>query len=109
MLMNAMTGHMGAIKCASTLMDLTHVHAGVATGLIQMGTVAQVNSEQIIINASKDLLHGSHLDIDECSEESDRCHQICHNAIGTYACSCINGYKLSQDGTNCHGTLPNVS
>ena len=46
MLMNAMTEHTSAIRCASTLTALTRVHAGVAIDLIQMGTVALVNSEQ---------------------------------------------------------------
>lgn len=45
----------------------------------------------------------SHLDIDECREGSHRCRQSCHNAVGSYACSCYRGYRLNQDGVSCRG------
>ena len=44
-------------------------------------------------------------DIDECTEDSHRCEQICHNSVGSYACSCNAGYRLSQDGVTCDGTV----
>ena len=44
-----------------------------------------------------------YLDIDECREGSDRCHQNCHNAVGSYACSCYRGYRLNSDGVSCRG------
>ena len=33
------------------------------------------------------------------------CEQICTNAIGSFACSCIIGYQLDENGFNCTGTL----
>ena len=44
-------------------------------------------------------------DIDECSEGSHRCEQNCHNAVGSYACSCDTGYRLNEDGLTCTGIL----
>ena len=44
------------------------------------------------------------LDIDECTEERHECEQICHNSVGSYACSCHIGYRLDGDGLSCNGT-----
>ena len=45
------------------------------------------------------------LDIDECAEDIDQCHQLanCDNSIGSYICTCIDGYI--GDGRNCKGKL----
>ena len=45
-----------------------------------------------------------HTDVDECSEGIDRCDQNCHNAVGSYACSCDSGYSLDENGVTCNGT-----
>ena len=47
-------------------------------------------------------------DIDECTEESHRCEQSCHNAVGSYACSCDIGYHLNLDGLTCTGILKEI-
>jgi len=39
------------------------------------------------------------LDINECS--SNPCQQICTNILGSYQCSCNNGYTLA--GNMCNG------
>ena len=43
------------------------------------------------------------LDIDECEEASYECEQICHNSVGSYACSCHIGYRLDGDRLTCNG------
>ncbi len=43
------------------------------------------------------------LDIDECAEMTDGCSHICRNTIGTYTCSCRNGYELLSNGMTCRG------
>ena len=45
------------------------------------------------------------IDIDECSEGIDRCAQNCHNAVGSYACSCDDGYRINEDGRTCNGKV----
>ena len=42
-------------------------------------------------------------DIDECSENTDNCSQICTNTDGNFTCGCNNGYLLDTDGTTCNG------
>ena len=43
------------------------------------------------------------LDIDECKLNTDACHDnaICENIIGSYTCSCIDGF--TGDGVSCDG------
>ena len=33
------------------------------------------------------------------------CEQICNNTVGSYTCSCNNGYSLNSDGRNCSGKI----
>ena len=43
-------------------------------------------------------------DKDECTLEPDNCGQNCSNTIGSYLCSCIDGYQLSiADQRSCDG------
>ncbi len=47
-------------------------------------------------------------DIDECLEPVGSpylhaCDQACHNNIGSYTCSCGDGYLLDPDGRTCNG------
>ena len=40
--------------------------------------------------------------VDEClANTADGCDQLCTNTIGSFRCSCINGYTLSSDGRSC--------
>lgn len=42
-------------------------------------------------------------DVDECSASVSACdvNAICQNTIGSYQCSCVNGY--AGGGKTCHG------
>ena len=42
-------------------------------------------------------------DVDECSEKTDGCSQICSNTIGSFMCSCGSGYTLANDNLGCNG------
>ena len=42
-------------------------------------------------------------DIDECSENTGNCSQMCTNTDGYFTCGCNNGYLLDTDGTTCNG------
>ena len=44
-----------------------------------------------------------HPDIDECSEGTDNCTQICINTDGSFTCGCSSGYQLDTDGFTCSG------
>ena len=45
----------------------------------------------------------THIDIDECTEGLANCEQDCINTIGSYMCSCNQGYRLASDGRACNG------
>ncbi|XP_037806312.1 dorsal-ventral patterning protein tolloid [Lucilia sericata] len=40
-------------------------------------------------------------DIDECSINNGGCQHECRNTIGSYICSCHNGYSLHENGHDC--------
>ena len=48
---------------------------------------------------------GSLVDIEECAMYTDECQQVCNNTIGSYECSCNDGYTLATDGKNCTGRI----
>lgn len=41
-------------------------------------------------------------DIDECQVQNGGCNQLCLNKLGSYRCSCYNGYAL-KDSRTCEG------
>ena len=45
-------------------------------------------------------------DVDECSSVVlNTCQMLCHNKVGGFKCSCLDGYQLNQqDGRTCEGT-----
>ena len=43
------------------------------------------------------------LDIDECSDDTDGCSQICINKNGSFICKCNRGFLLDVDGATCNG------
>ncbi len=46
------------------------------------------------------------IDIDECLENIAGCSDTCHNTIGSFYCTCIDGYELEfENGTKCLGQL----
>ena len=47
-------------------------------------------------------------DIDECTEGTDACDDLCHNTNGSYYCSCSgSGYRLQTDNVSCESNLIN--
>lgn len=43
-------------------------------------------------------------DTDECLV-STVCEQDCHNLLGSYTCSCREGYNLQSDQRSCTGSV----
>ena len=44
------------------------------------------------------------VDVDECNDTAlNYCDHYCMNSIGSYNCSCDDGYRLSSDGHTCLG------
>ena len=42
-------------------------------------------------------------DIDECVQGLAECSQRCNNTIGSYFCTCMDGYELESDNHTCTG------
>lgn len=47
------------------------------------------------------MLFISTVDIDECSEKTSKCQQLCNNTLGSFECMCLSGYSLNADKTTC--------
>ena len=45
------------------------------------------------------------IDIDECSMQVDECDHNCNNTLGSYTCSCDDGYSLDRNGLQCNGKV----
>jgi diaminopimelate epimerase len=45
------------------------------------------------------------IDIDECTEGTAGCAQMCTNQDGSYSCSCGSGYRLVANAHGCEGKL----
>ena len=54
-----------------------------------------------MVNVTSLLLRN--VDINECIDSD--CEQMCNNTVGSYTCSCNNGYSLNSDGRNCSGMV----
>ena len=42
-------------------------------------------------------------DVDECVSDTSGCEQQCNNTIGSYYCTCSEGYSLENDNHSCAG------
>ena len=42
-------------------------------------------------------------DTDECEQGSDGCDHNCANTVGSYYCTCMDGYELDSDNHTCTG------
>ena len=80
-------------------MALTIVHVLLDTGYTGKDSV-QVNTLCVSKSTSFSLVF-AHIDIDECSEGTSGCNQICSNTLGSYTCSCQDGYELDIDNHTC--------
>ena len=42
-------------------------------------------------------------DIDECTQNTSLCEQLCVNSNGSYFCTCMDGYELIEGTSQCSG------
>lgn len=40
-------------------------------------------------------------EINECLNGTDNCEQICTNTLGSFVCSCNEGFELEENGFSC--------
>ena len=44
-----------------------------------------------------------HSDIDECEQGTAGCDHNCTNNVGSFFCTCMDGYELDSDNRTCAG------
>ena len=49
------------------------------------------------------------IDINECANNGGGCEHNCVNLLGSYECSCREGYSLAVDGFSCNGMFYSTS
>ena len=49
------------------------------------------------------MYHITVLDVDECDAGISGCNHNCTNTVGSYVCSCDEGYELDSNGLTCIG------
>ena len=45
------------------------------------------------------------IDVDECYNNQHNCDHVCGNIVGSFNCSCQNGFILQPDGRTCEGMI----
>ena len=92
-------------KCVSTLMVITDVHAirdtpwQVTALAVQVSfIVLEYYVFMVVAYVNVDLI-----DLNECLTENGGCRQTCTNTVGSFVCSCNEGFTLASDGRNCTG------
>ena len=91
-----------AYSVVETLLVLIHVTATLVTDLLQM-----VGAVMVILCPLKRNCHlirfVKHTDINECTEGTENCQQLCNNTDGSFTCDCSTGYRLASDSHSCNG------
>ena len=50
-----------------------------------------------------------HSDVEECSDGTHSCSQLCVELDGGYECDCSDGYELGDNKVTCKGTCSNIT
>ena len=90
-------------KTAPTQLEVTRVHAAVATYRTLMAEAVLVRLNIGILDLDQHIMIAFFVDINECAVNNGNCSQMCINTIGSYRCSCVTGYLLNPDGRTCLG------
>ncbi len=90
-----------ANRTATTQWGATVVLAILATPSIGMDTHVVVSASQwkLDMHTWNILMTTIITDIDECILGIDTCHHICKNTVGSYICTCGQGYRMADNGT----------
>ncbi len=73
-------------------------------GLEMIVVQVYIYANSIVMSFSMLYLYIS--DINECNTLNGGCDGTCHNSLGSFSCTCGNGYTLGSDGKTCNGRAP---
>ena len=83
-----------ALRCAHVILDTLEIVAG----LVRKHSSSQILIYSTCVNVSL------HVDVVECADGNNGgCEHECTNTIGSFTCSCRDGFTLSTDQRNCDG------
>jgi len=91
-------------KIVRTFLGHTSVCATLGMSSRRMATAVQVRRVNATINTYIQFLL---VDIDEC--QLGYCNHFCNNSIGSFICSCQDGYALENDNRICMGEAFDLS
>lgn len=60
-----------------------------------------VSGQNFTLLFCKSTLKICNVDIDECAKDHGNCQHECVNTLGSYVCTCHNGYTLHENGHDC--------
>ena len=92
------------VRYASTLLEVSCAVVREAIDWLEKQDSAKVKQTTLKSSTLLFLLY-LHIDINECEGAND-CQQRCTNLMGSYNCSCQDGFTLNSDGKTCTGMLP---
>ncbi|XP_066581573.1 protein tolkin [Prorops nasuta] len=96
-----------SVEIASRLGDDVLKKHGIYCGSILPPMVTSEGNSMRIIFTSDNSIQKSGFaaifftDMDECSNNNGGCQHECRNTIGSYQCSCHNGFTLHENGHDC--------
>lgn len=95
------------VELRSPMSDGKYIKNGVYCGTIQPFSVTSIaNSLRIEFHSDnsiqkKGFSANYFIDRDECATNNGGCQHICTNSVGSYQCSCNNGFILHENKHNC--------
>ncbi|KAK0168286.1 hypothetical protein PV327_002110 [Microctonus hyperodae] len=86
--------------------DVLKKHAVFCGSQVPHPIISEGNVMRIIFTSDKNIQKSGFAaifftDMDECAINNGGCQHECHNTIGSYICSCHNGFKLQDNGHDC--------
>jgi hypothetical protein len=102
--MSAQQELISASKSARTLQGHTHAIVVVALSFMWMEDAVMVSNMKLNVHHyNYSILTCDHPDVDECSDGTHTCWQLCDNTHGAFRCMCNGGFTLNNDGFSCRG------
>ena len=100
---------MSVVKVFLAVLNCVVIPLEAIAVIVRMGTKLTVITTLVLVRSSInellmiDITFDYDTDINECANHNGGCEQKCQNTIGSYSCSCLNGYLMDSNGYNCTG------
>ena len=103
--------YLSELLCSGSESSLTNCPLGhnLAPGLVNcnhsMDVSVQCQGTCVVYQLFVGLIYSSSSDYNECTNSNGGCNQTCNNTVGSFFCSCGDGYRLDDDMTSCNGII----